>query len=230
MTLEKDNTDDAFKGIMKNLNIDYSLFKTYNTNFGELSLKELGTVKQEIEAQLNLLFDVLKTQYNANMQTPLLTPDGFPRNDVDVVGIRLVRVKIIRLRVEHKEVLTLLHEHLVSHFENQTVDDNTEMEVDTPSEPLKETHSIPFAAVQEVIEGSPAQVSGLKEGDKIILFDDVNVGNHKKLADVLLKVRTNIDKAIRVEILRGSKNLTLELTPTNNWNGQGLLGCKIIPL
>lgn len=42
----------------------------------------------------------------------------------------------------------------------------------------------PFAKVNGVVSGSPAEEAGLKAGDKIRRFEDVNWMNHEKLSKV----------------------------------------------
>lgn len=51
----------------------------------------------------------------------------------------------------------------------------------TPSSALPET---PFAKVNSVVEGSPADIAGLKAGDRIRRFGTANWMNHEKLAKV----------------------------------------------
>ena len=51
----------------------------------------------------------------------------------------------------------------------------------TPSSALPET---PFARVNSVVEGSPADEAGLKAGDRIRRFGTANWMNHEKLAKV----------------------------------------------
>lgn len=51
----------------------------------------------------------------------------------------------------------------------------------SPSSALPET---PFARVNSVVEGSPADMAGLKAGDRIRRFGTANWMNHEKLAKV----------------------------------------------
>ena len=47
---------------------------------------------------------------------PLVTPDGFPRSDLDVVTIRLLRIRIIRLRNDDRKVIHLLDDRMAQEF------------------------------------------------------------------------------------------------------------------
>ncbi|KAK6460404.1 putative 26S proteasome regulatory subunit [Scheffersomyces coipomensis] len=234
---ESDISDDSFRGLMKNLNLDESQFQEYQTNYEELSFQRLSQIKQIIESQLSLLFDLLKQKYNADMDTKLLTSDGFPRNDIDVVSIRLIRVKIIRLRNDHKHLLKVLEVKLVEHFQS-IKDTSSESNTVEPSQSTSESasstikYTVPFARVSEIAPNGPAFNAGLQEGDKIVLFDNhIHAANHNRLSGVVSSVKNGINKSIPVEILRDNNQSTiLYLKPTNNWGGQGLLGCRLIPL
>lgn len=218
---------------MKNLNLDETQFKDYKTDFAQLTYEQLCTTKTEIEAQLSLLFDLLSTQYHADMATSLLTDDGYPRSDIDVVGIRLVRVKIIRLRNDVKIVYSLLEAKMVEQFEAQRASGGAQAEqtAQVPDLPKPApVYSIPFASVAEVVPHGPAFSSGLREGDRIVSFDDVHAANHNRLAGISARVRSSVDSPIAVHILRGLRRQVLLLTPTSNWDGNGLLGCRLLPL
>lgn len=226
MTVDEGDINDSFRGLMQSLNLDENQFKNYDVEFETLSFPQLSAVKSEMESQLGILFDILKNKYGADMDTALLSGDGYPRNDIDVVSIRLIRVKVIRLRNDYKKVLELLEKKLVEQLGRSSTA-QVENEIRVPETPPL----IPFALVKEVAFESPAFNSGLEEGDKIILFDnDIHVRNHDKLASISRRVSNRIDQPIKVEILRNEQQQSLELTPTNNWNGRGVLGCRIIPL
>ncbi|KAF3988154.1 hypothetical protein FT663_00365 [Candidozyma haemuli var. vulneris] len=221
MTIE--NKDDAFSGLMKSLNIDVSDYN--HTELARLDYKRLAEVKQEVEFQLSSLFDTLKHRCNCDMESPLVV-DGFPRSDVDVMTVRLIRTKIIRLRNDHKCILGLLEEQLVKQLQRAPGAESAGNET-TRAPP---SSIIPFALVKSVAGSSPAEKSGLKENDKIVLFGgDVHAGNHNKLSAVGNKVKNSVGKEIVVDVLRGQNKETLILVPTSDWPGQGLLGCHIVP-
>lgn len=222
MTIEKD----SFEGLMKSLNINVSQFQTYKIH-PELNYNQLSIIKDDVENQLHLLFDLLQNKYGFDMEMPLLTSDGFPRGDVDVVSIRLIRVKIIRLRNDHRYLLSLLESKLIEQF--QSPQQNLPTTIQDSEEKVES--NIPFAIVEEVISGSPAELAGIKLGDKIVVFDNtIHAGNHDKLTKVISRVQSNIDKTISIDILRQQNIEQINLTPTNNWPGRGVLGCKILPI
>ncbi|QRG39656.1 hypothetical protein FDK38_004106 [Candidozyma auris] len=220
-----DNRDDAFTGLMKSLNIDVNDYN--HAELARLDYPRLAQVKEEVELQLTSLFDTLKHRCNCDMDSPLVV-DGFPRSDVDVVTVRLVRTKIIRLRNDHKCILGLLEKHLTRQL--RSGDGNALTETRAEEAAPRVTYNIPFALVKSVAASSPAEKSGLRENDKILVFgDDVHAGNHDKLQAVGNKVKGNVGREIRVSVLRGQHRHTLVLVPTPDWPGQGLLGCHIVP-
>ena len=56
---------------------------TNGTSYGSLSLRELDMKKKDIEAEFKALSSVLES-HGVDMNTPLMTPDGFPRADLDI--------------------------------------------------------------------------------------------------------------------------------------------------
>ncbi|EAZ63781.1 putative 26S proteasome regulatory subunit [Scheffersomyces stipitis CBS 6054] len=219
---EHDISDDSLQGLLKALNLD--TLKSYRTDFDQLDFQTLSQVKQEVESQLSVLFDVLRNKYRADMDTPLVTHDGFPRNDVDVVSIRLIRVKVIRLRNDNKTIIGLLEDKMIQEFASR-------QQNEPESSSQSEQFVVPFALVKDVANQGPAYIAGLRDDDKVIVFDeDIHAANHNKLANVVTRVRNSINRGIPVEVFRGEERLQLILQPTMNWGGQGVLGCRFIPL
>lgn len=223
MTIDESDLGDSFTGVMKNLNLQ-------ETEFGRDSLEkmkypQLADAKYEIESTLLKLFDLLKHKYKFDMHQPLVV-DGFPRNDVDVVTIRLIRTKIIRLRNDHAYVLQLLEGHLVE----QLLGNADSLPAPQVAPKIAERPLIPFAVIREVAPNGPAQSSGLLPGDRVVLFDnDIHAANHNKLAAIAVRVKEKVGRDIPVELLRNNQKVTLTLVPTDQWGGRGLLGCHLVP-
>lgn len=230
MTVDELDINDSFRGLMKSLNLDESQFKSYKNSFSNLNFQQLSDIKNDIESQLGLLFTLLKEKYGADMQTSLVSADGYPRSDIDVVSIRLIRVKIIRLRNDHKQLLKSLEEIVIEKLGAKQ--DSIPYIRESVQPKVNHDYKIPFALVKEIVANSPASSSGLQEGDKIILFDnDIHVRNNDKLKNISVRVMNRIDQTLEVDVFRNdSERLTLKLTPTNGWDGRGLLGCRLVPL
>lgn len=235
---DHDVTESSFNGLMQALNLDSNQFKEYDIeSFHQLNFQQLSQLKTEIESQLTILFDLLRQKYNADMETKLVTIDGFPRSDIDVVSIRLIRVRIIRLRNDDKLIIHLLEQKMAEEFasrKDQVEEEPQEQQTSSPAadrQILTQRYTIPFARVCQIVPSGPAEKSGLKEGDQIILFDnDIHAVNNRKLAELVIRVRSKQDQNINVDIKRGDERINLVLKPTDKWDGQGLLGCRLVPI
>ncbi|KAF2751543.1 hypothetical protein M011DRAFT_464265 [Sporormia fimetaria CBS 119925] len=160
----------------------------------QLSLQELIAEKERVEAELKALGQVLDS-HGVKMTTSLTTFDGFPRSDIDVAQIRTTRARIIRLKNDYKDLMsrieTGLHEH---HARLQAVQDShttTAASLSTGSA-IPVVLDAPFARVNSVVPGSPADTAGLEIGDNITKFGWVDWKNHEKLARVSEVVSQNV--------------------------------------
>ncbi|KAF3033094.1 putative 26S proteasome regulatory subunit [Didymella heteroderae] len=207
----------------------------------QLSLQELIAEKDRVEAELKALGQVLDS-HGVNMNTGLTTFDGFPRSDIDVPQktVRTTRARIIRLKNDYKDLISRiekgLHEHHARLAEqaqnNPMAASQAQAGQSTPPAALE----APFAKVNSVISGSPADEAGLKVGDNITKFGWVDWTNHERLGRVAEAVSQNEGIPITVKALRPSNSgspaetVQMQLTPRGNWGGRGLLGCHLLPL
>ncbi|KAI2614645.1 uncharacterized protein GGS25DRAFT_472558 [Hypoxylon fragiforme] len=209
-----------------------------NGNAKHLSFAELQSKKENLEAELKALGGVLDS-HGVNMETPLTTPDGFPRADIDVAQIRTTRSRIIHLKNDYKDLMNIIEKHLHEHFLSiQEADDVGPTSTSNPAifgDSIPATLEESFAKVNSIVPGSPAESAGLKPGDEIRNFGYVNKSNHDGLKKVAECVQGNEGQRILVKISRRTESsqrqeLQLNLTPRRNWGGRGLLGCHILPL
>ena len=164
------------------------------------------------------------------MDTPLVTPDGFPRSDLDVVTIRLLRIRIIRLRNDDRKVIHLLDDRMAQEFATRR-ESNIEAG-------RRRTDYILYIKVPHSI--CPSERSSLwrtcfqfrvERGRPNNCFDDdIHAANNNKLGSLVSRVRSKQNEEIKVDLKRGEERITLKLIPSDNWDGQGLLGCRLIPI
>ncbi|KAF3205840.1 putative 26S proteasome regulatory subunit [Orbilia oligospora] len=196
--------------------------------------------KDALEAEISALSAVLDT-HGANMQTPLTTFDGYPRDDIDVAQIRTTRARIIPLVNDVKalmiEIEKALHAHHAEPTGTSTSADSSSTSAAPPiTAPQTETPVIEavFAVVDQVSPSSPAEQAGVQVGDKVKRFGSVGALNHEKLAKVAAEVQQNENRTISVLVCRaigdGEQDLELQLTPRRDWGGRGMLGCHLLPL
>lgn len=164
-----------------------SLFivETEEVKFDEKSsLEELIAAKKVLETNLGVLFDHLKL-HKSDMDTDLLTPDGYPRADIDVLQVRMARAKINVYRNDLKQVLQLIEKHLterlavgVPNMERLELEDEANDEINDIDMTQEQ---VPFAFVSEVTEESPALTAGMIVNDQIISIGPINASNHENL-------------------------------------------------
>ncbi|KAL4729997.1 putative 26S proteasome regulatory subunit [Fusarium chlamydosporum] len=210
-----------------------------NGDAGHLSFAELQRKKDDIEAELKALGGVLDS-HGVDMNTTLLTSDGFPRADIDVAQIRTTRARIIRLRNDYTTLMTRIEKYLHEHFASLDENDAVPVAGSSSSQPvlpdsLSAPLDPPFAKVNTIAAGSPADTAGLKAGDEIRNFGYVNRANHDNLRKVAECVQGNEGSNVFIRVSRADgvaerQELRLTLTPRKDWGGRGMLGCHILPL
>jgi 26S proteasome non-ATPase regulatory subunit 9 len=98
--------------------------------------------------------------------------------------------------------------------------------VDQSNPPLNYSAASAFYLVDNVNQDSPAQISGLRIGDKVVQFGSMNKTNFSPSA-VAEIVRNSLNKEVLVVIYRNGEGIKhIKLIP-QTWSGQGLLGCHL---
>lgn len=204
-------------------------------SYQQMSFKDLSMLKADLENELSKQFDLLAS-HNADMSTPLTTSEGFPRDDLDLVSIRLLKRNINILRNDLKDVLERLTEVMSSQFQPAT----SQFQPATSPAPAATSNqdssqvsdqdsSIAFARVTGVKNGSPSHVAGLQLDDLIIQFHTVHAANHDQLRNISRTVIKNLNNELKIKIKRADDILLLSLVP-QAWDGAGLLGCKLVQI
>ncbi|KAJ5206378.1 hypothetical protein N7491_003003 [Penicillium cf. griseofulvum] len=212
-------------------------------DLSKLSMPDLMQEKERIEAELSALSSVLQS-HGVRMTSSLTTFDGFPRDDIDIAQVRTTRVRIIHLRNDHKEVMKLIEKGVHAHFANLQnaqgtgpTTNGTNVSSGVQSSTNNTSLGTPFARVNSVVSGSPADQAGLKVDDAVRSFGNINWLNHERLSKVAQVVQENDGRTVSVKVSRKdgtssdtTTELDLQLTPRQNWGGRGLLGCHLVPL
>ncbi len=66
--------------------------------------------------------------------------------------------------------------------------------------------------IGEVIEDSPAAIAGIEAGDEIVSIEGNEIGDWADLTTVLLE-QSDAEKALEIDVQRGSENLTFNIVP-----------------
>ncbi|KXH56496.1 26S proteasome non-ATPase regulatory subunit 9 [Colletotrichum salicis] len=154
------------------------------------------------------------------------------RGTLLIVIVRTTRARIIHLRNDYKDLMAMVEKQLHEHFASLQEEEVPEVPLSgvsntladhSASRPLEE----PFAKVNSVVPGSPAESAGLKPNDQIRVFGYVNGSNHDNLKKVAECVQGNEGLPVLVRVSRpgqgAREELHLTLTPRRNWGGRVML-------
>ncbi|KAK9449232.1 uncharacterized protein V1518DRAFT_417453 [Limtongia smithiae] len=199
------------------------------------SVVSLTNRRAALESELDALADILAT-HGATMDTPLVSRDGYPRADIDVAQVRFTRTRIIMLRNDLKTISSQIEEALFAFHAANSAVTATASKSSPPTTPPIAIPTVPFAVVDTVADNSPASLAGLLPGDRILSFADIHAGNHDRLAALARTVQKSENIELHILLLRHFDNTSARaeihatLTPRRGWGGQGLLGCRVLPL
>ncbi|KAJ7288330.1 hypothetical protein C8J57DRAFT_1445707 [Mycena rebaudengoi] len=180
--------------------------------------------KDLIQAELQVQLSILSANAGSTMQSPLIDVDGFPRADIDIYAVRNARIRIIELQNDYARTMDAIAVAL------QSVYDPTLTPPSSSESPEPSTSGKPFAKVEGVSPGSPAEDAGLLRNDLVVKFGTLtqhsfSSSSLKPLVDV---VAAHENRSIPLKVIRSEQPVFLSLTP-KSWGGRGLLGCHIVP-
>jgi len=220
-------------------------------------LLKLQATKEANISEAEILLEVLNSPSNGSVgiSGPLVDCEGFPRADIDIMLIRTHRNRLACLRTDRKMAEKQIHELLIKihEMEKEEVIANPSFQKEdtnplfqkqemlgnpslhAPSEIPKSIYNDdlnPFAIIDLVSENSPAAAAGLLIGDKLVRFGTIcHVTGSKQplLSDLATVANQNVNRDIRVGVLRNGTRLEITLQP-KQWEGRGTLGCHIVPI
>ena len=151
------------------------------------------------------------------VKTKLVDDEGYPRADIDLWRVRTLRNRLACIQTDHKAVMKSIEELLPVLLVKGAVEEKSDDAMDI--DPIE-----PFALVNNVKENSPADRGGLQKGDHILRFGDVTT-----LQEVPVWTRSHVNEVVQIRIERKKRRRTLPVVPAK-WNGDGLLGCHLLPV
>lgn len=111
------------------------------------------------------------------------------------MAVRTTRARIVRLKNDYKDLMSRIEKGLHEH--HARLQEQAQNNAAAPSQALAAPTSAstalqaPFAKVNSIVAGSPADSAGLKVGDSITKFGWVDWTNHDKLARLAQVVSQN---------------------------------------
>ena len=171
--------------------------------------------------------------------------------------VRTTRARIIRLKNDYKSLMSKIEEALhTRHAEYQALQQQQQSTAHTstsnPGDSSSSSSSLgqtaltdttlqatPFAVINTIAPNSPAEEAGLRPGDKVRTFGNVNWMNHEKLSRLADVVKRNEGRRVEVRVIRqiegappsdSRREVTVALVPRSGWGGRGMLGCHLLPL
>ncbi|GAA5816215.1 hypothetical protein MFLAVUS_009741 [Mucor flavus] len=204
-------------------------------DFSELmkQAKDLIERKDTIEKELRDLEDRL-LEAGIGMTEPLVDSAGFPRSEVDVHTVRTNRNLIIRLRNDHKEIMSdiekVLHKVHEAKREGQASAPAPTAVAEEEDTMVVDEVPAAFAIVNAVAPDSPAYSAGLRRNDRILKFGHLDHSNHQRLQALNAFIGQSEHRPLPVSFLRDGEVMEATVTPRSGWGGRGTLGCHLLPL
>ncbi len=218
-------------------------------------LRDKARMEDSIEAYTEFLLEHGKEGSSGlgavGLAGNIIDAEGFPRADIDLYQVREARNKIAVMQNDHKHVMKQVEEELFQAHE-RTADAPIRVQRSTAAGGASASSSggvagdgaqtsggggklalagPPFASIDQVAAGSPAETAGLQEGDKVRRLGTLQLSSGVEVQDIFKNLRTQVvsGQAVQVVVERqGGSEHTLTLTP-QPWEGQGLLGCHLTP-
>eukprot|EP00035_Acanthoeca_spectabilis_P016218 m.328031 g.328031 ORF g.328031 m.328031 type:complete len:197 (+) comp16499_c0_seq1:274-864(+) len=182
---------------------------------------------KRLEGEIDRVLSTLELS-GAGATAPLVDAEGYPRTDVDVHAVRIDRHELAALRTDRAAAAAKV-EGLLEQVHQEARESGEvkaeKLEGGGNSRPVREK----FAVIGDVNPASPAAAAGLRRGDEILLFGDIDAATFDGLASLGNVTRTSVGKPVRVMIARDGSTKLLRLVP-QEWGGTGLLGCRVDPI
>mgnify|MGYP002821377174 FL=1 len=187
-------------------------------------LKELERQRQALEDEAAAIVSELDG-LGVGLKDALVDAEGYPRADLDLYRVRSQRGRHATIRTDHKALMkkieVLLPIALAAPPEDARKTPPPSRSVKPPPAPPS---NAPWCSITEVRGGSPAAEAGLRLGDLVVAFGDATA-----LDQVKPFVLGHVGRPFAVWVQRGNNRVKLDMT-ARTWAGEGLLGCRLLPL
>ena len=187
-------------------------------------LKELERQRQALEDEAAAIVSELDG-LGVGLKDSLVDAEGYPRADLDLYRVRSQRGRHAAIRTDHKSLMkkieALLPIALAAPPEDARATPPPSRVVKPPPAPPS---NAPWCSITEVRMSSPAAEAGLRLGDLVVAFGDAI-----SLDQVKPFVLGHVGRPFAVWVERGGGRVKLDMT-ARTWAGEGLLGCRLLPL
>lgn len=177
------------------------------------------------------------------MKGPLVDAEDYPRSDIDLYKIRDARHQINCLQNDLNTLVKEISAGLEQHFSELKMTEDmgslsqpSALATTSTSSPEAITLPLnkePFAVVDAVTDGSPAQEAGLQAKDELLEFGSLNIKNFQNLQQFADIAQHKLNQRVSVIVRRKRNNEnsyeTIQLIP-KKWSGRGHLGMIVKPI
>eukprot|EP00199_Chlamydomonas_sp_CCMP681_P006425 CAMPEP_0119108998 /NCGR_PEP_ID=MMETSP1180-20130426/16706_1 /TAXON_ID=3052 ORGANISM="Chlamydomonas cf sp, Strain CCMP681" /NCGR_SAMPLE_ID=MMETSP1180 /ASSEMBLY_ACC=CAM_ASM_000741 /LENGTH=199 /DNA_ID=CAMNT_0007094689 /DNA_START=102 /DNA_END=698 /DNA_ORIENTATION=- len=174
--------------------------------------KGLIAQRDIMEQEIAIIASRLTAAGAAGINGSLLDAEGFPRSDVDVSGVRADRQQLIMRTNDHAALTQRIDQALVEiHAHGSSAHSSGALRL-TPMNSgsvEKEAPPKPYAVIDELAEGSPAEAAGLLLGDLMCSFGGVKFIPDEPTTAALCLV---------TEVLAANEGLPVETIIQRNWD------------
>jgi 26S proteasome non-ATPase regulatory subunit 9 len=208
----------------------------YNKIMSEM-LKMLMAQREMLEIEADAIHSELTSpgingEPPAGIKDSLIDKEGYPRGDIDILNVKMKRKRLAEINTDYKAIMKKIEEAMHETFLKEKDKIHEKVTTKSPENSNNSAISLsPMAKLDEVLEGSPASMAGIMNGDLLIQFGAINKSNSSDnfFSAITKLVGESNGKIITVVIQRSNKQITLSLIP-KTWSGRGLLGCHLTPL
>ena len=181
------------------------------------TLLEYDRKRTAMEQEMAAIVEFLNGPGMPGLHQSLVDEEGFPLANIDLYKVREARNRHAVLNTDLSEIMKLLENEMYAYHANLPPPEERE-ETKVPVEIGISTQVtlVPFAIVDEVAEGGPAEEAGIHLQDKVLRFGMVTRENSNNLQALPGEVKPGV--SVKILVLRKNpinveEEVTLALVP-----------------